>query len=123
MSAPKAGKDRTGAERIADERKRQIEEEKYTLDHDRDEHDNGNLALAAACYASPVLLYEMATYAGAVHFGDPFPFDHEYDKRPHNGNVILPNATLKRKDRIRMLEKAGALIAAEIDRLSRTTSP
>jgi len=40
----------TGVEAIAAERKRQIEAEGWTPEHD-DEHTNGEMADAAACYA------------------------------------------------------------------------
>lgn len=44
---------KTGVDLIAAERKRQIEKEGWTLQHDRDEHTGGELALAACCYAAP----------------------------------------------------------------------
>ncbi len=40
-----------GAERIAAERKRQIEVEGWTPEHDR-QHSSGDLARAASCYAA-----------------------------------------------------------------------
>lgn len=86
-----------GAERIRIERRRQRAVKGYDPDHDF-AHDRGELALAAACYASPVPLL---TPGGA----DPWPWDAEYDKRGTHG-------------RERELEKAGALIAAELDRLA-----
>jgi hypothetical protein len=48
---------KTGIELIAEERKRQIEVEGWTAEHD-DEHTDGELALAAVCYATPIKLYE-----------------------------------------------------------------
>lgn len=105
---------RTGAERIAAERERQIDSEGYTPKND-DEHDGGQLALAAACYASPERLYVQREFAAGVSFVDPFP-DHWPDSRPYNGNVLKDPTD---KQAIRLLEKAGALIAAEIDRLLR----
>jgi hypothetical protein len=107
-----------GAERIAAERKRQVEEEKWSPGHD-DTHDYGELAWAAVCYAAPDLVFERKEYATEIRFTDPWPWDEEYDKRPMDGNTVLVNATLPTEDRIRQLEKAGALIAAEIDRLLR----
>ena len=96
-----------GVERIAAERKRQIEKEKYTDIHD-DEFWHEQIAEAAACYALP------EKYRDAVIiFPHPkkllnavWPWDDKYWK---------PTP----KNRIRELEKAGALIAAEIDRLLR----
>lgn len=84
----------TGVEIIAAERKRQIEVEGFTAEHDRG-HGGGSLAAAAACYA----LY----------------------KRSRTDSVRLWPWSLKwwkpSDDQIRNLAKAGALIAAEIDRL------
>ncbi len=108
--------ERTGAERIVDERRRQIEKERWSAKHD-DEHVNCELAIVAALYAAAstrrVRLYERFDRAnGQVVFADPWPetWDDEWDKR-----VPRPNP----QERLRMLEKAGALIAAEIDRLLR----
>jgi hypothetical protein len=93
---------KTGVERIAAERQRQIEAEGWTAAHD-DEHEDGELALAAALYASPVPLY--ARHRSGHHY-DPWPWSEDWDKRGTTS-------------RLRALEKAGALIAAEIDRLTR----
>ena len=102
---------RSGVERIADERRRQIEVEEYSAEHD-DPHDEGELAMAAVCYAAPVRIYEMRQRGNwSVTFSDPWPWNDEDDKRPFGE----PSPD----DRIRLLEKAGALIAAEIDRLLR----
>lgn len=99
-----------GTGMIVAERQRQIEEEGWTWDHD-DEHTNGEMALAAACYALAELHRQKEMY------GEPppeWPWDREWWK---------PTPM----DRIRELVKAGALIAAEIDRLKRvideTTCP
>jgi hypothetical protein len=91
----------TGIERIAAERKRQIDEEGWTAEHD-DKLVLKDLALAAVCYAVPDSYREL--------LGDKkiwiWPWAKKWWK-PTPGN------------RIRELEKAGALIAAEIDRLQR----
>jgi hypothetical protein len=88
----------TGAELIAAERARQTAEEGWTLEHDA-EHTDDELARAAACYAMP------AMYRAYV---DPMcPADWPW----HRGHW-------KPGNRIRELVKAGALIAAEIDRLA-----
>lgn len=109
----------TGAQRIAAERQRQIDAEGYTAQHD-DDHDDDGIAWAATCYAAPGRIYVQEDFADGVHFNDPWPWDDCYDKRPRpsRGNYPEPEkATVT--ERIRLLEKAGALIAAEIDRLLR----
>ena len=106
---------RTGIERIVDERARQIAKEGWTPEHD-DEHTEGELALVGALYATPVQLSELLMLPNEMRFVDPWPssWDEEWDKR-------LPDRDPKDTsvERIRELEKAGALIAAEIDRLLR----
>jgi hypothetical protein len=94
-----------GVERIAAERKRQIEKEGYSLEHDDDWEDN-ELALAAACYAMPKKDRKVKNGFCVSIRRYLWPWDQRY-WRP------TP------KNRIRELEKAGALIAAEIDRLIR----
>ena len=78
---------------IAAERHRQIAAEGYSPEHDR-EHADGELAQAAIAYA--LLALELPDSALPW-----WPWD----------------GPLKRGTAIRNLEKAGALIAAEIDRL------
>lgn len=112
--------ERTGVQRIAEERQRQIEVEGWTPGHD-DCHDDGELALAAVCYAAPVPLYRRERIReGGLLFTDPWPetWGPEWDKREHDvdGTPVRARTT---SDRIRQLEKAGALVAAEIDRLLR----
>lgn len=87
----------TGIELIAAERKRQIEVEGWTAEHDAE--NPGELALAAACYATPAEYrdYEMHHTAPTL-----WPWESRW---------------WKPGDRIRELSKAGALIAAELDRL------
>ncbi len=103
-----------GVERIARERKRQTDSLGWSPEHD-DGHDSGEMAIAAACYASPERLYAKYEYAAGIRYEDPFP-EGWSDARPHNGNVLKEPTD---KQAIRLLEKAGALIAAEIDRLLR----
>lgn len=97
----------TGVERIAAERKRQIDEEGCTAQHDDDWID-GELAGAGAAYAQ-VAHRQIASghHAGmaAQPPGQTWRWGHEWWK---------PD-----EDPIRNLEKAGALVAAEIDRLLR----
>lgn len=94
----------SGVKLIAAERRRQRSRKEggefYSLAHD-DEHDKGEIARAAAVYAMPP------------------------DFRARNLDTVAaltPSGwylKLDKGDRIRELVKAGALIAAEIDRLQR----
>ena len=96
----------TGIEIIAKERKRQITEEGYNSKMD-DSQSLGELALAAACYAIPYYL-RCSNNDSLL----PWPWSKE-DYKPNRS----PNKM--GKGRIHELAKAGALIAAEIDRLQR----
>lgn len=91
----------SGAELIAAERQRQIEVEGWTPEHD-DLNDNGEMAVAAACYAANTLPVNVT-----VDGLDAFPWSWCDDKRGKHS-------------RLRELVIAGALIAAEIDRLQRS---
>lgn len=95
---------KTGIELIAEERQRQIEKEGWTPEHD-DQHNTGDLALAASAYAFAEL-YRQTTSEGYDTTPHIWPFGRERWKPTPN-------------DRIRELQKSGALIAAEIDRLQR----
>jgi len=110
-------------ELMAAERLRQVGQEGFTAEHD-DEHTSGEIAMAAACYAAPkpILVREKRMvqvnasrglsdayqYEQAERLGyyDAWPWDEEWDKRAKH-------------DRLRQLVIAGALIAAEIERLQR----
>ena len=112
-----------GVSMIAAERARQIAEEGYSAEHD-DEHESGDMALAAALYAAPELLFARRDFAAGVTFTDPFPW--RYDKRfgcgeakENPGNVLPCPSTYTDEERTGLLVKAGALIAAEVDRLLR----
>lgn len=115
-----------GHELIAAERARQISSERWSAKHD-DEHDDGSLTLAAACYAAPRRLYTRNDYGDGVSFDDPWPatWDDKWDKRQHYGDGpesatgIADPSTYTHEEQIDLLVKAGALIAAEIDRLLR----
>lgn len=88
---------------IARERLRQVSQEGWSEYHD-DGHEYDELAIAAACYALPDRKRESERRLGAIPL--LWPWDFKWWKpTPH--------------DRIRELVKAGALIAAEIDRLQR----
>ncbi len=109
---------KSGVERIADERARQIAKEGWDEAHD-DEHKDHSLAMAAALYATPIPL--SAGSAGV----DPWPWHDDWDKRPRftdTGRLMEADAQGLTM-RVRCLEKAGALIAAEIDRLLRIRPP
>ncbi len=58
---------KTGVELIAEERKRQVEEEGWTAEHDA-AHTEGDLAMAAATYLLPeiVVIGEDESYTEAV---------------------------------------------------------
>jgi hypothetical protein len=94
-----------GADLIAAERQRQISAEGWTPEHD-DAHTWPSLAVAAACYATPASLRD-------CHVRDGIP--QEPRTWPWAGRFWKPTPD----DRVRELVKAGALIAAEIDRLVR----
>jgi hypothetical protein len=92
--APEPKLKQSGADLIAAERKRQVEEEGWTPEHD-EAHGRGELRSAAICYA-----------AGSRMVGstDQWPWSRFW---------------WKPRDVVSNLVKAGALIAAEIDRLQR----
>jgi len=100
----------TGLQAITAERQRQIEDEGFLPNHD-DEHRNGELAQAASAYAYPegegvTLLFQ--DLRGGVLF--PASWSSSWWK-PVQGEYL--------SGRKRELEKAGALIAAEWDRIER----
>lgn len=97
---------------IAAERRRQIAVEGWDAAHDDAEHDSGQLAAAAACYAAGSKLEQPmpAANVAAWERGSRmvWPWSAEWWK-PKGG-------------RRRMLVKAGALIVAEIERLDRAAA-
>ena len=105
----------SGADLIAEERQRQIEEEGWSQSHDA-AYVDGELCWAAVCYASPSYLYREQHVLRSIRFVDPWPWDPKWDKRGERPIGPSPSGEA-RKHRIRELTKAGALIAAEIDRL------
>lgn len=107
---------KSGIELIAEERERQVTQEGWTTQHD-DEHFDGSLAIAAACYAASAAdcasEYGLNEIFTKIEFGDGstkfqalWPWDDKWDKR-------------RKHNRTRKLAIAGALIAAEIERLER----
>ena len=109
-----------GIELIKQERNRQINELNWTAEHD-DKHMGGELGLVAALYSSPSNLYIQSFEFDGYCFIDPWPktWDDKYDRRQIVDGIRRSNFLIKDDERIRMLQKAGALIAAEIDRIQR----
>lgn len=95
----------SGVESIAAERARQIEVEGWTPAHD-DEHDMGQLSGAASTYLQHAF--------SQVNENIPPPIVDGPGEWPWPTEWWKPSP-----DPVRNLEKAGALIAAEIDRLKR----
>ena len=91
---------KSGIELIAEERQRQIDVEKYSAENDSN-YTIGELAMAGACYAIPnhIRLFK-------------------FDKLPYWWPFGSDSWKPTPRDRRRELVKAGALIAAEIDRLN-----
>lgn len=97
-----------GAERIADERKRQkaptyAAGEGYTADHDS-RHKGGELIMAAACYMKAAS-------------GMPRENAAEPDRAAITGWPFEPESFKPAGCTVRNLVIAGALLAAEIDRI------
>ena len=84
---------------IAGERERQVNVEGWTEAHD-DQHDDGSLAQAAACYAMP----QQCRNEFEAFASDMWPWRED---------------GFKLGDHRRNLVKAGALIVAELERLDR----
>lgn len=95
---------KSGIELIAEERQRQIEVEGWAVGHDAN-HKEGQLALAGASYA--LAEQNRKAYKPEFLFAaicNIWPWSEKWWKPTPN-------------DRVRELVKAGALMAAEIDRL------
>lgn len=98
----KLDRPKSGAARITDERQRQKTQEGYTEQHDAT-HVKNELLLAALCYAMPEgVRGQLCDRSSVVAQWWPWP-----------------HGEFKPTDRIAELTKAGALIAAEIDRILR----
>lgn len=95
-----------GAQRIAEERARQ-QAMGWSVEHDR-EHDNYELTRAAECYVRAA----RGEWSHAPEWKDGHP-----NMRPE-GWPFEVDAWHPSDDPARNLEKAGALIAAEIDRVA-----
>jgi hypothetical protein len=96
---------KSGAELIAEERERQVKQECWTAEHD-DKHVEGQLAGAGLCYALWHCGY-IGKFAWRLAMA-LWPWDEEW---------------WKPKDAVKDLTRAGALIAAEIDRIQRAEQP
>lgn len=107
-----------GTELIAAERRRQIEAEGWTSEHDA-HHTKGQLAWAAACYVAPESVYRVELHDSYVAWREPWPI--EWVPNANRGEPGYVPWRRPATDRIRELVKAGALIAAEIDRLQAVT--
>lgn len=108
----------TGAELIAAERQRQIDVEGWTAEHDA-KHDDQSLIDAAHCYLNAPLFSYLVRSARPIGHGPTKGEPWTPDRWPWQPRYWKPRPD----DRIRELVKAGALVAAEIDRLSRSAAP
>ncbi|WP_105635530.1 hypothetical protein [Cronobacter dublinensis] len=104
-----AAQPQTAAARdVLAERQRQISAEGWTPQHD-DEHDNNELAFAAACYA----------FHAAAASLDLEDTDVPYDSHPAPKNWPWDTEWWKPKSARADLVRAAALIVAEIERIDR----
>lgn len=121
LAGAKEGWRPQAADDVLAERKRQVEAEGWTPEHDDSEHRNGQLAIAAACYAISAgthdgnrqllkacrwTLYEGNQIVTAVYW-------------LWSLTIKWSSGWWKPSSRRRDLVKAGALILAEIERLDR----
>lgn len=98
-----------GLHDVMQERIRQVTEEGWSAEHD-DQHIRGELGAAAACYAVPSRLRD-----ACVQYFWPITWDRKWWK-PAGAHDDL---SARRRDLVR----AGALIIAEIDRITRAEGP
>jgi len=119
---------KTGAELIAIERQRQIEQEGFTPSYDS-QHIDGELAYAAICYAEPQhklvrMTPEMAEDRLITAPSIALPHGPDgagtYYQMPEHFWPFDLSMWKPGTDRVRQLVKAGAMIAAEIDRIQGT---
>ena len=111
---------KTGIELITEEREEQLKKHGFDKEHDK-EHTNDSLSWNASVLASPYVLYTKHKLANGIHFMKATIDNHwklpNQNYKPHGSNVIIDNCELSGKERIKQLTVAGALIAAEIDRI------
>lgn len=96
--------DMMGLDRIGAERLRQINSEGYTAAHD-DQHQHGELIRAAECYMAAARVADMTGDGSTIH--PPFKWPWK------------PSEWKPRKGASENLTIAGALLAAELDRVLR----
>ena len=99
---------KSGIELITDERSRQVSKEGWSAEHD-DEHDKGQILTAGIAYAIAAMHQRLHGKRADMDFVRQMYW-------PWQASWWKP------KDPIRNLVRAGALIAAEIDRLNRAAS-
>lgn len=102
------------AQDVLAERQRQINAEGWTPQHDA-EHWRGEMALAAACYASNAAAW--AKYGGELPAGRYVELSAPGFRWPWAPEWWKP------KDQRRDLIRAAALLLAEIERLDRKQTP
>lgn len=102
------------ADELYEERNRQIFDEGFSPERDVTEHQNGQLAMAAAAYLVSGTAAERQKGVFASSFGPDAFFVPECWPMGWDPNWFKPG------DRRRNLVKAGALIIAELERLDRT---
>jgi len=113
LSAPPASEQLTDAARdVLAERRRQVEDEQWTPEHD-DRYRHRQLAMAAACYAAAVPVHDVLDGS-----------DGRIERRAPAVSRAWPwaKAWWKPGTARQNLVKAGALILAEIERLDRATA-
>ena len=91
---------KTGIELIAEERREQIEKHGWSKDHDQFEHSEGQIILAAEYALNPLQDNELIQYG-------------------YGGWENFEESIRGKQNIIERLKVAGALIAAEIDRIQR----
>jgi hypothetical protein len=116
--APVASRDAPSTDALRDvaaERQRQIEREGWTPEHD-DQHDDGELSLAAACYSA-----HTGVDVALDHLPQPDRVSYRLQQAQDFVRQMWPwdRKWWKPKDRRSNLVRAGALILAEIERLDR----
>jgi len=105
---------KTGIEMIAEERQRQIDVEGYTAQHDSQHEVSEFLSAAKSYMDSSYLSMTSEQIDNSTHWhetNEPFYWQHIKDSFPWDKKYFKPTTPL------RDLVKAGALIAAAIDRL------
>ncbi|WP_425953095.1 hypothetical protein [Ralstonia pseudosolanacearum] len=116
----------TGVELIAMEHKRHFAAGGHAIA----DVEDGQLAMAAACYAAPEQLFKFGGADDDCEMADPWPWERREDlrqkvgeRRNYGGSLPADPSTCTTEERIELLSKAGAMIAAELDRLLNQTQP